>query len=93
MPPPENGQVELTYTDDGKGIPAAVLGRVFDPFFTTRRGSGGSGLGLHIVYNLVTGTLKGQISVQSTPGAGTTFIVRFPQHTPIEPAKASPTDD
>ncbi|MBK3735575.1 PAS domain S-box protein [Azospirillum brasilense] len=75
-------QVELTVTDDGLGIPSDILPKIFDPFFTTRRGSGGSGLGLHIVYNLVTGTLRGTITVQSIPGEGTRFTLRFPRVTP-----------
>jgi len=85
--------VEMTYSDDGKGIPVNLLGRIYDPFFTTRRGTGGSGLGLHIVYNLVTGTLCGQISVQSEPGHGTSFTVRFPRCTPTDTAKAGGTDE
>ena len=84
----DDGLVELVYTDDGKGIPRELLGRIYDPFFTTRRGTGGSGLGLHIVYNLVTGTLRGQISVESEPGRGTCFTVRFPLRTPSDTAKA-----
>jgi PAS domain S-box-containing protein len=85
--------VELTYSDDGKGIPQNLLSRIYDPFFTTRRGTGGSGLGLHIVFNLVTGTLRGQIAVQSEPGHGTTFKIRFPRYTPIDNEKADETDD
>ncbi|MGH9003051.1 MAG: ATP-binding protein, partial [Acidimicrobiia bacterium] len=57
-----------------------VLERMFDPFFTTRRGQGGSGLGLHIVHNLVTQRLAGTVSVDSTPGAGTTFTIDIPSH-------------
>ena len=56
----------------------AVRARVFEPFFTTRRGQGGSGLGMHVVYNLVTQLLKGQIHVDSSPGAGTTFDIVLP---------------
>ncbi|HEX3346513.1 MAG TPA: ATP-binding protein [Acetobacteraceae bacterium] len=85
--------IELAYADDGRGIPAALVGRIYDPFFTTRRGSGGSGLGLHIVYNLVTGTLRGQIAVHSEPGRGTQFTVRFPLHVPAEPGKTPDADD
>ena len=69
--------VELAYADDGNGIPAANLSRIFDPFFTTSRAAGGTGLGMHIVYNLVTQTLKGKITVESSE-LGTHFIVRFP---------------
>ncbi len=71
--------VELTYADDGRGMDDAVRRRVFDPFFTTRRGEGGSGLGMHIVYNLVTGALGGSISCASRPGEGATFRMTFPR--------------
>jgi signal transduction histidine kinase len=70
--------VVLRYADDGAGIPRDNLGRIYDPFFTTRRGAGGSGLGLHIVYNLVTQMLGGTITVTSKVGEGTVFEVRFP---------------
>jgi signal transduction histidine kinase len=65
----------IVYTDDGNGIPDDVLPRVFEPFFTTRRDSGCTGLGLHIVHNLVTGRLGGQIAVRSEPGVGTEFTI------------------
>lgn len=77
--PCDGDMVELSVADDGNGIAPAVLPKIFDPFFTTRRGSGGSGLGLHIVYNLVTGRLHGTIGVESRPGQGTRFTLRFPQ--------------
>jgi len=88
-----DGLVELAYADDGKGVPQELLSRIYDPFFTTRRGSGGSGLGLHIVYNLVTGTLRGQISVESEPGHGTRFTVRFPLFTPKDAARSDMPHD
>ena len=90
---PEEGVVELAYEDDGKGIPAELLGRIYDPFFTTRRGTGGSGLGLHVVYNLVAGTLRGQITTESEPGHGTCFRVRFPLRTPSDATKADTPND
>ncbi|WP_245986845.1 PAS domain-containing sensor histidine kinase [Azospirillum thermophilum] len=71
--------VELIVADTGRGIAPEVLPKIFDPFFTTRRGSGGSGLGLHIVYNLVTSRLHGTISVDSGLGRGTRFTLRFPR--------------
>lgn len=74
----QNGHVVFTYSDDGKGIPEEHLHKVFDPFFTTKRGHGGSGLGLHLVFNIVTQTLGGTIACQSTPGEGATFVVRMP---------------
>jgi signal transduction histidine kinase len=60
------------------GITEADQKRVFDPFFTTRLGQGGSGLGMHIVYNLVTDVLGGEIRLQSRPGAGTSFTLLLP---------------
>jgi signal transduction histidine kinase len=76
------GQVTLTVRDDGLGIPPANLGRVFDPFFTTRMGRGGSGLGLHIVYKLVTATLHGSVEASSEPGQGACFTVVLPLSAP-----------
>jgi signal transduction histidine kinase len=78
--------VVLTYQDDGVGMSEEVRRRIFEPFFTTRRGEGGSGLGMHIVWNLTTQVLKGTIGVESAPGAGATFELRFPAITP-EPEK------
>jgi signal transduction histidine kinase len=72
-------EVIMVVSDDGAGIPETDLPRIFEPFFTTRRGQGGSGLGLHIVYNLVTQTLRGRIDVDSEVGQGTRFAVRFPR--------------
>ncbi|MEO1386500.1 MAG: response regulator [Cyanobacteria bacterium J06634_6] len=70
--------VVLTYQDDGCGIPVADQNRIFEPFFTTARDRGGTGLGLHLVYNIITQTLKGTIGVVSNPGYGTTFTITFP---------------
>ncbi len=70
--------VLVDYADDGRGMDAAVSARVFEPFFTTRRGQGGSGLGLHITYSLVTQVLGGSITCESAPGAGTRFHIRLP---------------
>jgi len=71
--------VRLWVADDGRGIPPEHLRQVFDPFFTTRLGQGGSGLGMHIVYTLVTGLLGGRIDVQSTPGRGTRVQIDLPR--------------
>lgn len=68
------------YSDDGKGIAADYLNQIFDPFFTTNRGKGGSGLGLHVVYNIVTQRLQGSIQCDSEPGRGTTFRIEIPYH-------------
>lgn len=67
-----------TYADDGKGIDPQVLPRVFEPFFTTKREAGGSGLGLHIVYNTVTRIFNGKIRLSSTPGKGVLFTITIP---------------
>ncbi|AWK87086.1 sensor histidine kinase [Azospirillum thermophilum] len=83
---PDEETVRLVVADDGCGIPAEHHAAIFEPFFTTRRGSGGSGLGLHIVHNLVAGVLKGTITVASVPGAGTAFTIDFPRRTPDEAA-------
>jgi len=82
----QGDDVVLAYRDDGVGIEPANLGRVLDPFFTTRRGTGGSGLGLHVVYNLVTQRLGGTVQVKSEPGNGAEFIVRFPVRQPAQVA-------
>lgn len=79
----EDGGVFLSYADDGRGIAAEVLPKIFDPFFTTRRSAGGSGLGLHVVYNLVTQTLGGRITVESEPGRGTRFLIHLPAVAPV----------
>lgn len=72
------GAVEISFIDDGIGMSADVQRRAFDPFFTTRRSNGGTGLGLHIVYNLVTARFGGEIALQSRPGGGTTFRLTLP---------------
>jgi len=68
----------IEYSDDGCGISPENLDKIFEPFFTTARNQGGIGLGLHIVFNLVTQKLQGIISVQSEVGVGTTFILNLP---------------
>jgi signal transduction histidine kinase len=75
----EDEMVVLDYSDDGAGMDADTLGKLFDPFFTTKRGSGGSGLGAHILYNLVTGSLGGTVKVESAPGQGLRYQLRFPR--------------
>lgn len=74
-----DGEVEFAFSDNGVGIPAAMKSKVFEPFFTTRFGQGGSGLGLYLVYNMVTVSLRGRITVESEPGKGTTFLLALPQ--------------
>ncbi len=70
--------LKIVYRDNGQGIPAEIRKRIFDPFVTTKRGQGGSGLGMHLVYNLVTQALNGSISVSSEEGHGVEFIIVFP---------------
>jgi signal transduction histidine kinase len=84
-------QVEITFSDDGGGIPEEVQRHVFDPFFTTRRGQGRTGLGLYIVHNLVTDQLGGRVTLVSAPGEGTTIYMTLPLRAPgqAEPAKAA----
>ena len=81
---PDPTTVALTYSDDGKGIAPQHRERVFDPFFTTRRGGGSTGLGLHIVYNLVTSKLGGRIDLAPTNGRGVRFVVTLPKTAPPE---------
>ncbi|MFZ5354156.1 MAG: sensor histidine kinase [Bacillota bacterium] len=66
------------YSDDGVGMEPEVLRKVFDPFFTTKRGQGGTGLGMNIVYNIVTKELRGTIRCKSSPSTGTTYTIIFP---------------
>nr|WP_246501145.1 HAMP domain-containing sensor histidine kinase [Azospirillum rugosum] len=73
--------VELRVADDGKGIAPDHLPKLFDPFFTTRRGIDYPGLGLYIAFNLVTQVLQGTIEVESAPNSGATFILRLPSAT------------
>ncbi|MHA4869750.1 sensor histidine kinase [Duganella sp. PWIR1] len=74
--------IELVFSDDGCGMSEDVLKRVFDPFFTTKMGQGGTGLGMNIVYNIVTGIMGGRITIDSTPGAGATVRMLLPRTAP-----------
>lgn len=71
-------RLQLEYSDNGKGISEQMKRKIFDPFVTTKRGSGGNGLGMHLVYNLVTQALQGQISVSSELGQGIHFLIEIP---------------
>lgn len=72
-------QVILTYTDDGNGMTPEVLDKIYEPFFTTNREGGGTGLGMNIVYNLTVQKLGGKLSVRSQPGQGVQFVFEIPQ--------------
>jgi signal transduction histidine kinase len=74
-----DNRVAITVSDEGVGIPPEHQRRVFEPFFTTRRGQGGCGLGLHIVHNLVTQTLAGSIQLEAKRLRGTVFAVTIPR--------------
>ncbi len=71
-------QICLTVADDGPGIPEEIRKQIFDPFFTTKQAGKGTGLGLSVAANLVA-DMNGQISVESSPGEGTTFEVLLPE--------------
>ena len=72
------GGVSLTYHDDGVGMSESTRKRVFEPFYTTNRSAGGTGLGMYAVYNTVTHKLGGSITVASEPGEGTTVSIELP---------------
>ncbi|MFH1914447.1 MAG: ABC transporter substrate-binding protein [Pseudomonadota bacterium] len=75
----EGGNLIFTFSDDGAGIPESIRDKVFEPFVTTRRGSGGTGLGLHIVFNIVNKIFGGTIRLATGPGEGTTYTVSIPR--------------
>jgi signal transduction histidine kinase len=77
-------RVQIKFQDDGAGILEQNLKQIFEPFFTTKRGEGGSGLGLSIIYNIVTSLMHGQISVESAAGKGTTFTLDLPLIAPAQ---------
>ncbi|MBL4630145.1 MAG: sensor histidine kinase [Paraglaciecola sp.] len=74
----QDGNLIIDYSDDGRGLDKKTLERLFDAFFTTRRGKGGSGLGTHIMYNLVTQTLDGKIEAFSQPDEGLRYKISIP---------------
>lgn len=85
-----DGWVQLMVQDDGRGIALEQQRHIFDPFYTTKLGQGGSGLGLHIVYSIVNRILGGKIRVESTVGAGAAFMIELPVVAP-EPETAGVT--
>jgi PAS domain S-box-containing protein len=89
--PKQNGRINIVATSDGDVVSLMVQDngcgmspeskeRIYEPFFTTKRGEGGSGLGMHVVYTVVTQTLAGRINCESSPGLGTTFKIDFPRN-------------
>jgi PAS domain S-box-containing protein len=85
------GLVAISVEDDGAGMTPQVQARVYDPFFTTRMGSGRSGLGLHVAHNIVSNILGGRIELRSAPGQGACFTLAVPLVAPHSPA-ATPAD-
>jgi signal transduction histidine kinase len=75
----EGDDVILVYRDDGRGLAEDELKHIFEPFYTTRRGQGGTGLGMNIVQNLVRDKLKGSIEIAQPEGGGAGFVIRFPR--------------
>jgi PAS domain S-box-containing protein len=78
--------VEIIFSDNGCGMSLDVRRRAFDPFFTTRRDQGGTGLGLHIVYSIVTNRLGGRLDLDSEPGGGTRIQMILPRVAPLDQA-------
>jgi len=79
--------VEILLSDDGCGMSADVRRQAFDPFYTTRRDLGSTGLGLHILHNIVTNRLGGRLNLDSSPGAGTKFQIILPRVAPAQHAR------
>ena len=77
----ENEQLIIDYRDTGRGVDTAIAERIFEPFVTSKRGQGGSGLGTHIMFNLVVHLLKGKIDLETHPEQGTHFILKIPLQT------------
>jgi PAS domain S-box-containing protein len=79
--------VEILFSDDGCGMSLDVRRQAFDPFFTTRRDGGRTGLGLHIVHNIVVNRLGGQLDLDSAPGQGTKIRITLPRVAPQRAAE------
>ena len=86
----QDSKLIFEYSDDGVGVPAENLPKLFDPFFTTKRGAGGTGLGLHIVYNLATQTLGGAIDMASRENEGVKVTLELPAEHLQKRAPAAP---
>ncbi len=87
--PLNSTMIEIEFSDDGVGIAEENLNRIFEPFFSTKMGQGGSGLGMSISYNIVTSLFGGELSVASTYGQGTRFTLRMPLVAP-QPSADNP---
>lgn len=71
-------EIIIHYSDTGRGMSSEIVDRIFEPFYTTMRARGGTGLGMYICHNIVTSRLKGTIKCNSTQGKGTKFLITFP---------------
>ena len=91
--PRGHDEVEIIFADNGAGMTPDVQRQAFDPFFTTRRNEGGTGLGLHIVYNLVTQQLGGRMMLDSRLGQGSTFRIIMPRAVKGGSPNANPSDE
>lgn len=78
-----DNEVLIEFSDDGAGIEEKHISKIFNPFFTTKPGRGGTGLGLNITYNIITNVLGGSITVHSAEGEGTTFMIKIPKNAPV----------
>jgi len=87
----KGGCIQLSVSDHGCGIARELLPQIFEPFFKTRFGQGGTGLGLHVSYQIMTDLLGGTISADSTPGAGSCFTLDLPQKAPSPSAESVST--
>ncbi len=74
----EKQRLHILYEDNGQGITEEVADKIFEPFYTTARSEGGTGLGMHIVYNIITQKLKGKISVDPHQDGGLAFLIELP---------------
>ena len=83
-----NDAIEIVLSDDGCGMSPQIRRQAFDPFFTTRRHEGATGLGLHIVHSMVVDRLEGQLALTTKPGSGTTVRLILPRSIRFEPDSA-----
>ena len=74
----QDRMVTISVTDNGDGIPAELMKKIFQPFFTTKPTGEGTGLGLSLSFDIITKGHGGQLQVQTEPGVGTTFIISMP---------------
>ncbi|MEF1174942.1 ATP-binding protein, partial [Vibrio sinaloensis] len=81
----QGDDIIFEYKDNGCGVDKSLHQKIFEPFYTSKRGTGGSGLGLNLVFNLVSQKLKGELSFDSEVGKGVQMIITLPKDLPYEP--------